>query len=182
MRIFLSILLIISITSCKLSKQQRIANRKSKKIERIAEKYDLKTIDTAKAVIQYISNPVRIDTLFELETVYLDTLGVVTILPPKKISYQKGNLSVELLRIDKGKGFWYRISAQHDPDTVYIDVEVPYEVIQPKEYVKVPIELTKWQRFIMGLGKGTFWVLIIALILLILRQVIKTYNPFSWLQ
>lgn len=157
-KIFSLLIVIIILSGCKLNREQRRANRKSKKIEQIAKEEGLYKTDTASATVQYITEVARIDT-FILEftdTVYLEN----------------ENLSLSIIKKLGG----LEINAICDTIRDTIEVNIPYETIQPVEYIPVPIKLSKWSGFMMKLGNGVFWLLVAAIVFLIVRIVIKFYT------
>lgn len=172
------LIILILFTSCKLSKEQRRINKKSKKIEKIAREEGLFTTDTAKATVQYITEVTKIDTVFQLtqDTIYLDSLSIVKIFPPKHFKYEKEGVKVWLDRLDNLDYFSYNLQVEVVPDTIIQEVKIPFETIQPKEIIKVPIELSKWRTAMLKLGNGVFWLFVAAIVFLIVRFVIKTYT------
>lgn len=182
----IAVIILLLFPSCKLTKDQRKIVKASRKIEkldrkskRIAIENDLIRTDTATAVVQYISEPVQIDTVFEFEvdTLYLDSLSIIKILPPAHLTYTDKGVTVTLDRIDYYDKWKYKLTVDVVPDTVEIEVEVPFETIQPIEYVEIKVELSGWDKTMMKIGNGLFWIIIVALSLLLLRFVLKKYIP-----
>lgn len=160
----ITLLILLVFSSCKLNKDQRKLQRASRKIEkldrkskRIAIEHDLTRKDTVQSIVQYITTPAKIDTFFVFDT---DT-----------VYFENENLSVQVIK-DLGK---YKLTALCDTIVIRDTVTTTYERIGPIRLVEK--ELTKWQSTMMKIGNGLFWIIVVAIILLILRFTLKKYIP-----
>lgn len=165
MRIFAILLLILLFSACNITKEQRSLKKQSNRIEkldrkakRIATENGLTRKDTVQSIVEYITNPVRIDSVFFHD---VDTLLI-----------EKENLSIKYINTPE----YIYLSASCDTIVIRDTLEVIVDKIAPIRYIEK--DLTQWQQAMMKTGKGLFWLLIVALILLIGRFALKKYFPF----
>ena len=153
--IILSILVIFTLGSCRLTKDQRIKKRASQKIQkldrkakRIAFEHDLLRQDTVKTVVKYVTEPTKVDTILESIT---DTVTIV-----------KENMTVKLVQKDS----LIYLDAICDTIAIHDTVMVQTELIGPVRYIETPI--APWKKYLMWAGG----ILIILLILAILFRIV----------
>lgn len=162
--------------SCGSSKEIRRLKKASKKLDKLVQKYpELDKQDTIKGVVIYESPKIVIDTIieFDTDTLYLDSgTVIVTVLPPKNLEYRKEGVILKLQRVDSGKNWRYKLTAEIEPDTIAVPYEVILKVIQPAKIIEAP--LTDFQRFLKGSGIA-LWIIIIIILLVLIIRIVKPF-------
>ena len=153
----------------------RKTNRASKKLEKLVQKHpelskDTIIRDTVEVIsIEYVYKT-KIET--EIDTLYTDTGTIITIRPPKHFEYEREGIKVSLDWIN-GE---YNLTIEAIADTIYVPFEKEIRVLQPKEYIPIPIK--GFKRVIMNLGWSFLILIILLLILVALKIFTKVSIPF----
>ena len=155
MKIVSLIIIVLLLGSCKLDHEMRLKNRKSKKIQRIALKYGLNQKDTTRSIVQYITEVTEHDTVFSHS---VDTLTI-----------REGNMTIEYIKTPE----YVYLRGKCDSIIIRDTVITINDIIAP---VEVERKLSGWDKFMMKMGNGVFWLFIAAIVFLIVRFVIKTYT------
>lgn len=127
---FLALLFI----GCSGTKETRRSNKAARKLERLVEQFpELQVKDTLRATIKYI----KPKTTLEIKTGrYL----------PDSISWREND--AQLIRVVRNDSVFYTVIC----DTIRIthEIEIPYETIQPVQYLPLPLKW--WQKVLIFLG------------------------------
>ena len=179
MRLLIMTMISVILISCGQTKEIRTYNRASKKLEKLVQKFpELKKVDSIPYETIVTIPPIYVDTTFGLEadTVYSDTGSVITILPPRTFTYEKDGVRVDLNRITDRL---YNMSVIVNIPPVTLKDTILVDVIQPKEFVEVPIKGIK--KFMLTSG-WVIWILVLlAIVILALKVFGKISIPFLML-
>lgn len=148
------ILIIVFLSSCKLTKEQRRLQRGSRKIERIVDKFpELSVKDTVKATVNYL----KPKTSFQIKYIDRTLIG-------DTIVWKKGDAT--LIRWRDADTIHYQVIC----DTVRItnEVEIPVDRIQPTKYVEV--DIVWWKKALMWIGGSCIVLLIIRFVVIPLAK------------
>lgn len=128
----MGLIAIIMLSSCSTTKEIRQANRSSKKLDKLVERFpELMQRDTIRDTILFTVPETRFDTV---------------VLKADTIEVNKDRWRVRI--ITKTDSVY--VSGGCDTVTVYVPIQIPVERIQPAVYKRLP--LTWWQKALMFFG------------------------------